>query len=214
MNSEGRPHHNTNEPKDIDQTIRINELTEQVKELGIDGSSFSEDCPDDTKEQFLKSMIQYETAPLTTPFDDLVATGIHLPPPSDLDDRQLATKLWELIEVLSRRGTYLYHTNHLSDRELYERLWTEDLREVTAQMPPSSGWSYHLDMIGSGSDEHIQLGLMYYDSEESRQHWAKDFPSCHIPPHVDPPFDRDRLLPKHVIPHFDGDEFDFDNDEQ
>ena len=63
-------------------------------------------------------------------------------------------------------------------------------------MRPGSGWRNYIDLIGSGSEEDIEIGLRYYESEEDRRRWAKEFPKDVIPPHEDPPFDRDRLLPK------------------
>jgi hypothetical protein len=73
--------------------------------------------------------------------------------------------------------------------------------------PPGSGWRHHIDLIGSGSEEDIQLGLRYYDSEQQRQRWAKDFPDDVIPPHEDPPYDRDRRLPvaPEKLPEWRGD---------
>ena len=101
-----------------------------------------------------------------------------------------------MINSLAGMDTFLCNTNHLSDRQLYEHLWTDTLREETPLMPPGSGWVNHLDMIGGCSEEDIQIGLRYYDDEEHRQQWARDFPGDVIPPHEDPPFDRDRLLPQ------------------
>ena len=62
-------------------------------------------------------------------------------------------------------------------------------------MKAGSGWVNHIDVIGGGSEEDIEIGLRYYDTEEQRGHWAKDFPDDVIPPHEAPPFDRDRHLP-------------------
>src|SRR5208282_4018851 len=40
-------------------------------------------------------------------------------PPSELDDRQLPGRLWELLYAAAARRFFLCSTNHLSDRELY-----------------------------------------------------------------------------------------------
>ena len=54
----------------------------------------------------------------------------------------------------------------------------------------------HLDLVGSGSEEDIALWLKYYADEETRVQWARDFPDMVVPPHENPPYDRDRQLPK------------------
>jgi hypothetical protein len=179
----------------VDRDIRINELTEQVKDMGATSFHASEECPPDIEEGFLKSIVDFESAPLSSHFEQLVSAGVELPPPDSLDDAALYAKLWEVINALAGQETYLYHTNHLSDRQLYEHLWTDSLREETTIMPAGSGWRCHLDLIGSGSEEDIEIGLRYYDSEEERHRWARDFPKDGIPPHEEPPYDRDRHLP-------------------
>ena len=122
--------------------------------------------------------------------------GVKLPSPEDLDDAALASKLWGVIHALARFRTFLESTNHLSDRKLYTHLWQDSLRESTPCLPAGSGWNCHLDLIGSGSDEDNDLYLRYYADAETREHWRADFPKDEIPPHEDPPFDRDRLLPR------------------
>lgn len=48
----------------------------------------------------------------------------------------------------------------------------------------------------SGSERDIPAWPKYYADEETRQCWAKDFPNDVVPPHEDPPYDRDRHLPQ------------------
>ena len=54
----------------------------------------------------------------------------------------------------------------------------------------------HIDVIGGGSQEDIDLYLRYYASETDREEWRREFPNHHMPPRKVPPFDRDRFLPK------------------
>ena len=68
------------------------------------------------------------------------------------------------------------------------------LREQKVALP--AGLNRHVDMVGSGSDEHIQLWLRYYADEEDRRSWAREWPSDPIPARAKPPFDRDRFLPR------------------
>lgn len=196
----------------VDRQIRINELEEQVSALGGTLHETGEECPSEIKEQFLKHIIDWENGPLGTEMEELAKEGVKLPPPEEVSDADLHDKLWALIHALAARNTFLHHTDHMSDRQLYERLWNDSLREVNPIMPKNSGWNYHIDFISSGSEEDTQIGLRYYDSEEDRQRWARDFPNTVIPPHEDLPYDRDRLLPqaKYEALEMDG---DFDPEE-
>lgn len=187
------------DPLDLDAAdleIRINELSERVKDIGMSSFHVSEDCPPDIHEQFLRNVLDYESAPVSSHFQQLIEAGIELPAPDRLDDAALHAKLWEVINALAAREVFLSRTDHMSDRQLYEHLWTDTLREEGPMMPPGSGWMCDLDMLGSCSEEDIQNSLRYYDDEEMRRRWAKDFPKDVIPPHEDPPYDRDRHLPR------------------
>ena len=195
MGDEQVPSQNPLDNDAIDRDIRINELSEQVKDLGMSSFHVSDDCPPGVHEQFLRNIVDYESGPLTSHFEQLASAGVELPAPDSLDDGALHSKLWEVINALADRETFLSHTDHMSDRQLYEHLWADTLREETTIMPPGSGWTCHLDLVSSGSEDDIQNCLRYYDTEDDRQRWAKDFPSAVIPPHQDPPHDRDRHLP-------------------
>ena len=194
----------TDEPSDIedvDQQIRINELREAAREVA--GGEMTEwespDTPPELAEQFWGNVLAYETAGETCHFIQLEEQGVELPAPEELDDAALSAKLWDAIHGLARLNVFLSQTDHLSDRELYEQLWHDLLREITADLPADSGWTCHLDILGSGSEEDIELYLKYYADDEYREHWHKDYPNDEIPPHVDPAYDRDCKLPK--APH-------------
>ena len=186
---------------DIDQKIRINELKFKLDDIaGRETPMFtSDDCPPDIQEAFLNSVIAYETAEVSTDFKRLRKEGIVLPPVDQLRDEEVAAKLKELIERMARRHTYVIHTNHLSDRELYDYLWSDGLREEHPEMPGQSdpdfkgGWC--IDILGSGSEEDTELYLKYYADADYRKDWKKQFPEYKLPRHVDPPYDRDRHLP-------------------
>jgi len=158
-------------------------------------SHVSDDCPPEIAEQFWEQVVAYEEAEPITLSDELVKAGHELPAPDELDDTLLTEKLWELINVLAARGTYLHSTDHLSDRELYTHLWDESLREPTV-MPAIPGFTYHIDIIGSGSEEDIEIYLRYYADEDSRRRWAERWPQDALPPREQPPYDRDARLPQ------------------
>jgi len=163
-----------------------------------------EDDPKDLKESFLDRMAMYESREPRPLLDALAESGVILPPPEELDDAQVSAKLWELIHGISLFGTFLHCTDHLSDRELYTVLWREELREPAVLMPEDTSFGYHIDMVGSGSEEHIHLYLKHYADERTRQSWKEDWPDDEIPEHEDPPYDRDRLLPQQKLRQDDG----------
>jgi len=183
--------------EEVDREVRIRELRRQAEKLagGKFTSSESPDCPPEILEQFLKHIIAYEQAEQVTLLDRLIKAGVSVPPPDELDDPQVTVKLWEVIRALSLLGTYLYNTNHLSDRELYAHLWAESLREETVLFPDNPDFACHIDIIGSGSEEDILKYLKYYASEEDRRDWSKRWPLDLLPEREQPAFNRDCQLP-------------------
>lgn len=190
------------ESPNVDQQIRINELREAAREVSSGGMAEweSSDCPPDLAEQFWSNVLAYESAEQTCHFIQLEDRGIELPAPGKLDDEQLTAKLWEIIHALAGMNVFLSQTDHWSDRELYEHLWHETLREITMDLPPNSGWNCHIDFLSTGSDEDNYLYLKYYADDEWRDQWRRDFPEDEIPLHVDPPHNRDAQLPKSPEP--------------
>lgn len=155
----------------------------------------SEQLSPELREQFMEHVEAYEATEWTTSFELLVQGGMELPAPKELNETQLSIKLWEVIRGLAMLRTFLYCTNHLSDRELYEELWHQVLREETPDMPINEDSAFHIDLVSSGSEKDNELYLRYYADEEARSDWAKDWPDDAIPAHEPPPYDRDRHLP-------------------
>ncbi|MCI0685046.1 MAG: hypothetical protein L0Y71_23355 [Gemmataceae bacterium] len=181
----------------VDQDIRINELKEEARELaGGDMHAWeSPDCPPGIAEQFWNNVVAYEKAPRSCDFLRLEEMGVALPPPDEIADADLPGKLREVFEALAKVNTSFINTDHYSDRELYTHLWEDTLREETVLMPPEAGYNCTYDLVSSGSEADIHAWLKYYADEDTRQRWANDFPNDVIPPHEDPPYDRDRHLP-------------------
>lgn len=182
---------------DPERKKRIEELERQAAELtgGEMAGWKSPDLTPELEEEFLQSVIAYESAPWTTHYQELEAAGIELPAPETMDDETLAAKLWEVINALARMRAFIEHTNHLSDRELYTLLWSDELREEIPAMPFDEFSAWHIDLIGSGSDDDTNLWMKYYADEKTRREWMKDWPDYEMPQHEDPPYDRDRHLP-------------------
>jgi hypothetical protein len=180
---------------DDDQETRIEKLRQEIEKLG--GSTLSlESMPADMEEEFLRHVLEYESAEPITIFRLLENAGLEIAPPDQLDDRTLTAKLQEIIQRMASLGVYLLHTNHLSDRGLYEYLFLDGLRDEAVLFPENPSYAYMIDLTGSGSDADNQIYLKHYADEEYRNQWAHDWPSEPMPPHEDPPFDRDSSLPQ------------------
>lgn len=178
-----------------DQEKRIAKLREELEKLGGSTTSF-ESMPADMEEEFLRHVLEYETAQPISLFQMLQYSGVEVPPPDAFSDEQLWSKLKEIIEAMASLGAYLLHTNHLTDRQLYEYLYTEGLREEAVLFPENPSYAYMIDLTGSGSDEDNHTYLKYYADKVHRKQWATDWPDDPIPDHEDAPFDRDRHLPQ------------------
>ena len=181
----------------VDRDIRIQKLRHEIED--VTGGEMVEgkgaDLDPKVEEAFLENVLAVESHGFVAPFDILVNEGFDLPAPDQLKDGELSAKLAELINELAKRRLFLHSTNHLSDRELYAWLWSDGLREELMGFGLPFG-NCHLDLIGSGSDEDITVSMRYYASDKERAHWAKDFPDFPMPPKEQPPYDRDRHLPK------------------
>jgi hypothetical protein len=180
------------------QEERIAKLRAELEKLGGTMLDRLESIPPDMEEGFLRHVLEYETQEPVSLLTWLAKSGIEVPDPDQLDDKTLSIKLQEVIYGMAYVGAYLRHTNHLSDRELYEFL-SDCLTEEVVLFPENPDYAYIIDMVGgieSGSDEDIQTYLKYYASEQQRVKWGHDWPGDKIPKHEDPPFDRDRFLPQ------------------
>lgn len=178
-----------------DQEQRIAKLRQEVERLG--GNTMSlQSMPADMEEEFLRHVLEYESAEPISLLRLLENSGLEVPPPDQLDEESLTIKLKEIIARMASLGAYLLHTDHLSDRALYEYLFHDGLREEAVLFPENPSYAYMLDLTGSGSEEDNQVYLKYYADEQSRRQWASDWPADSVPDHEDPPFDRDRFLPQ------------------
>ena len=153
------------------------------------------DCPPEIEERFWKQVLAFEDAPEVAPFDELMRAGLTLSPAEELDDIALKEALWAMIRGLEDLGVYLEFTNHLSNRELYMRLWSKLLREPMALTPDDLQAAWHIDVSEAGSDDGTEVYLMYDADEETRRQWAEEWPDDAVPERKNLPFDRDRYLP-------------------
>lgn len=185
-----------NDDEGDDQETRIAKLRRELEKLG--GSTVTlEAMPADMEEQFLRHVLEYERAEEISLLQHLENAGLEIPAPDQLDQTALTAKLDEMIQRMATLGVYLLNTNHLNDRELYEYLYHNALREDAVLFPENPSYAYMIDL--TGSDEDTQTYLKYYADEEHRKQWARDWPDDPLPQHEDPPFNRDSSLPQSPV---------------
>lgn len=189
------PKHMTDFGDQPNQEKRIEKLRAELQRLG-DEISHESDLPADLEEEFLKHILEFETAEQISLMQWLENAGLEVPAPDELCDEELGRKLWEVINRMASLGAYLHNTDHLSDRDLYVYLYRDALSEPTVLFPENPGFVYGIDLLGSGSDEDTELYMRYFAKEEYRQSFAKDFPDFQMPPRESPPFNRDKDLPR------------------
>jgi hypothetical protein len=185
-------------PTESDQEEHIAKLRIELRKLGAKTHTIEEfPLTADQEEQFLRHVFDETQDPMSL-LRWLENSGVEVPAPDDLHDKTLPAKLKEVIDGMASLGAYLLHTDHLSDRELYEFL-SDCLTEEVVLFPENPDYAYIIDLIGgveSGGEEDIQTYLKYYADEKDRVKWGHDWPGDKIPRHEDPPFDRDPFLPQ------------------
>lgn len=175
---------------------RLKYLKHKLKEMGELGGFEAPDLDPEMELAFLEQVVAIEAEPTTTYAHQLIGRGISLPPPDDLEEDALSQKLWEIIHGLAGLRVFLENTGHLTDRELYTQLWTEDLNEFTWDMSHCTNGAMHLDIIGSGSEHDTRIWLSFYADEQQRREWQDQFPDEPLPPKKDVVTDRDEHLPR------------------
>jgi hypothetical protein len=172
---------------------RIAFLKEKLESMGGFVGEVSEEMDPEQELAFLEHIWTFEQAPSVTHAHQLIGLGISLPPPDDLDDTALHRKLWEVINGLAKLRVFLEQTNHLSDRQLYEHLWSDALNEYTYDMSENLEGAAHLPML---SYEDEETYLAFYARDDEREEWAEANPDSPIPPRQAPIADRDDDLPQ------------------
>jgi len=191
----------TSELEEAERQIRIQRMREQLERNGTDWKAVAQehDLSPESEEAMLQRVLYLETAPRTTYAKMLLADDVELPSPDSLETDEAAhAKLWEVIHGLAYRRVFLFYTNHLSDRELYSKLWFTHLNQTTIDMSwdPDSGC--FMDLLDGQNVEDAQQWLRYYADEEERQWWQDTMheEGQPLPPSEPAPYTRDELLPK------------------
>ncbi len=181
-----------------ERTARIEKLKRKIEKMTGEKpvSTGSGRCSPELKEKFWEYVLAFEEGQHAPLFASLVDGGLILPAPDELADQDLTKKLWEVIYALALLGVFLHNTDHFNDRELYEELWEDSLREESFIQPNNQDYACHIDMVGSGSEEDQFTFLKYYADEEERKWWRSEYPQDDFPASEPTPYDRDCHLPK------------------
>lgn len=143
--------------------------------------------------EFERKVILFEDGPTTTNFQQLLEAGIELPEPDSIEDGLLSTTVWHVIGGLAKLRVFLHETDHLSDRELYRRLWLHTLREPVPAIDEISFNSHVL--MSQDDDDTRRTHLKYYADQRERDDWRERFPDDALPPPEELPYYRDWRLP-------------------
>ncbi len=151
-----------------EQAIEL--LVQQAKQRGESGDR-----------AFWSVVYDFEQAPSTTNRKQLAELGVVVAASETVDDAVLAERINAIVLGLARMHVYLIHTDHLSDRQLYERLDREVLDEEVPDTPAICGAQEWIDLCTGVDDEEAELfGKHYLSAGEGEPL----------------PFDRDRHLPR------------------
>jgi hypothetical protein len=144
--------------------------------------------------EFERKMDLLENGPRTTNFQQLLDRGTELPEPGSIPDDRIRAKVWQVLAGLASLGVYLDQTDHLSDRDLYAKLWNDVLRQEVAAFDEFG--SDHVMMLQpDGVEPDTSTFFRYFADERWRGEFSKENPEFLMPEHEDPPHNRDCLLP-------------------
>jgi hypothetical protein len=132
---------------------RIQQLRNQLDEMSGGTALFaggtSEIIDPEVEIEFLEHILSFEAAADTTWKEQLAREGYVMPAPDTLSEEALCLEVWNVLQRLGEMHCYLDFTDHLSDQELYKKLYeildepTEDIRMM------GEGVSCHLDDVHS-----------------------------------------------------------------
>jgi hypothetical protein len=178
-----------------ERQIRHAELRRQIEALGGEFGSIPGREVSPLEIQFMERVLMWETGASSSHRDWLARKGRRFPPPDQLTGDQLKVELCRLIRALAEARVFLEHTDHLSDAELYRRLWTDVLSAECPDGARTERDTCHWDFADPGENGG-DTWLRYYADEGDRETWAMDADDDDaLPPRETPPYDRDRHLP-------------------
>lgn len=141
--------------------------------------------PTRLENEYLASMLEWERAPVV-PISRWFQPELHLPTPETLDDEQLKTLLWQVIEQLYQKRIALDYTDHLCDRDLFCLILRDILPSLEKQIERSNTY-LHWQCIDAGNEP--EVWLRYYATDEERIEWQEETGRS-LPPSDPPPYPR------------------------
>ena len=150
--------------------------------------------PNEPDEFYWTMVYDLEHAPTVSSRQRLLEYGIVPVPPQELPDpTSLHDELWTIIEALSKFGVYLLNTRHLTDADLYARLYYKILDEETRMMPPSTEAAEYIDCLHQLDMNYPLAKLLLEPSEPTRPDSTyRRGPLCTMPYTINT---RDEYLP-------------------
>ncbi len=174
-------------PYPVDALLENARLWDQLEPYEDDSLWFIQwmKLPVQLENDYLRDMLAWEQAPVL-PVREWFSPPLELPPPRSVPDEELSELLQQVIDRLFQQRIVLHHTDHLSDRELYELIYCGILpaREKRLDSPHVY---YHWDCADLAS--HPQLWLRYYATEQQRRRWSREN-HLPLPPREEPPYRR------------------------
>lgn len=179
---------------EADRLIRRDRLRQEIRDLGGLVGGANDERVSEHELAFLERVVAWETGPRSTHRAWLARQGQNFVPPAELAGPRRKDELWRLIHALAGARVFLCRTDHLSDAELYARLWSEVLPEECPDSArgPDDAWVWDFAAAGSGAED---IWLRFYASPQERKEWLREFPAARIPARQRPPYRRDHDLP-------------------
>jgi hypothetical protein len=143
---------------------------------------------------YFQNVLAWEEGPFVTQRGWFEHRGVEFASPDNLSGVEMEKELWRLIAALAGARVYISYTNHLSDAELYRKLWHEVLADKVPDRARNPMERLHWDFSDAGESDPVAW-LSFYASEDERKAWLAQCPGTALPARRQPAFDRDQLLP-------------------
>lgn len=114
---------------------------------------------------YMTATLKYDSqiADDTTNLEMLSSCGIQVEDPSDIPPDEISIHLTHLIHGMAALNVFIVNTNHLTDTELYEKLF-KAANEVIKFLPPSEGVNEFIDFGWNGQVKGGQPAICNRDS--------------------------------------------------
>jgi hypothetical protein len=113
----------------VDRITRLEEKLGQVVDRDC-YSEWSPDCPAELRESHLQDILAFESIQSgPSLFQGLQERGLELPHPKELNERQSAEKVGEILMALIHIQVFVVGLDQMTPGEAYSKLWHETLWE-------------------------------------------------------------------------------------